>query len=380
MDVNMRTNVVLGLVGTMTVAACGDSTSPSEPSPDAGVGGSGAGNVDGDVEGAVGGSGGSSCDGTIDFQTDPQNCGTCGHDCLGGACEQGACLPFVLSTEGTEPASVEVDASHVYWAAGSSIFRVSKQGGASQRVADDLWNLSDIEVDGTTVFYVTDADMEATDVGAVPTEGGSPTLLGKAEGPDGMAVDEGYIYWASRYLGVYRMPKAGGAAEQLDSTTSLAVRIAIDTTSVYWFLHDTGVHGDAIGLIKTPIGGGFGTALVEPTGYPIDVAADGQHVFLSWRPQYGGDPNVIAQVPVAGGSVVTLDTPSDYPGLLALDADNVYYTVADGTVRRVAKGGGSVEVLASGQGTPTSITVDDAAVYWTRLPEGDPATVLAVAK
>src|SRR3990172_1836857 len=38
------------------------------------------------------------CTPSPSFATDPRNCGSCGHDCLGGACTAGACEPFALVT------------------------------------------------------------------------------------------------------------------------------------------------------------------------------------------------------------------------------------------------------------------------------------------
>src|SRR4051812_48420937 len=35
-----------------------------------------------------------------DLKTDAKNCGSCGHDCLGGACTAGKCAPFKMITLG----------------------------------------------------------------------------------------------------------------------------------------------------------------------------------------------------------------------------------------------------------------------------------------
>jgi hypothetical protein len=33
----------------------------------------------------------------VDLQSDPKNCGSCGHDCVGGACSAGQCQPWVVA-------------------------------------------------------------------------------------------------------------------------------------------------------------------------------------------------------------------------------------------------------------------------------------------
>jgi hypothetical protein len=41
----------------------------------------------------------STCGGScVDLQSDAANCGTCGHDCIGGTCSEGICQPFVLAS------------------------------------------------------------------------------------------------------------------------------------------------------------------------------------------------------------------------------------------------------------------------------------------
>src|SRR5687768_7515719 len=82
---------VLGCMGTVDTPA-------SVPSDDAGApppaeGGAGCGDV----------------------ATDAQNCGRCGHSCLGGLCDKGVCQPIVLAADQPGPQEVLVDATRAYW-------------------------------------------------------------------------------------------------------------------------------------------------------------------------------------------------------------------------------------------------------------------------
>src|SRR5206468_1326744 len=49
-----------------------------------------------------------------DILTSGDNCGRCGHSCLGGACADGGCQPLAIRSN-TSPRNLAVDKDHVYW-------------------------------------------------------------------------------------------------------------------------------------------------------------------------------------------------------------------------------------------------------------------------
>ena len=94
------------------------------------------------------------CDGS--FDSDPANCGTCGHGCLGAACVAGQCQPVLLAT-GTQPFSVVVDNTRVYWSTASTVpgevRSVMKDGSNPLTVATDLQAPQGVFVDSTNLFW-----------------------------------------------------------------------------------------------------------------------------------------------------------------------------------------------------------------------------------
>jgi hypothetical protein len=44
-----------------------------------------------------------------DLETDPHDCGVCGHDCQGGDCAAGRCQPFVLAENAAAPNYIVAD-------------------------------------------------------------------------------------------------------------------------------------------------------------------------------------------------------------------------------------------------------------------------------
>src|SRR5258708_22292333 len=128
----LSTGIALGLL-----ACVGDDPAAVAPGPaDDGGGGadgtSGSDGSSGGVDGAVSDSGGCSgsqvsCKGACveptSFATNPTSCGSCGHDCVGGACAGGKCQAIKIFSGTSDAATVEpvrnlvIDTTTVYFTA-----------------------------------------------------------------------------------------------------------------------------------------------------------------------------------------------------------------------------------------------------------------------
>lgn len=96
-----------------------------------------------------------------DVLRDPKNCGRCGHDCLGGACAEGSCLPTTIYKTLLRPTIVGHTRTHLIVAESKSqqspvqrIFAVTKADGTITELpyAADPYNESPLP----TVAYTTD--------------------------------------------------------------------------------------------------------------------------------------------------------------------------------------------------------------------------------
>jgi hypothetical protein len=248
-----------------------------------------------DSDGAPGDSGNSAGDGNLGpgfallsdcgyTQVDPHNCGVCGHDCAGGACQAGVCVPLppgVLASGLIAPTSVAVDANNVYWlsegqhptqgdAAGAGppiglvqVMKCAKTGcnNTPTVLASGSWDLpSDnnaaafvyqrsgkdslhgLAVDGTNVYWATEFSLMAC---AIDGCNNSPTVLAdtpnsiSAPAPSVISVSEGIVYSAGEY-GAFGCPATGcvgdgggaGASDILWSGSAQGV--LVDSTNVYW--------------------------------------------------------------------------------------------------------------------------------------------------
>jgi hypothetical protein len=307
-----------------------------------------------------------------DLRTDPHNCGTCGHDCLGGACESGACValaPNVLASGQHTPGGIVVDATDVYWVdrgtyssaqgtyVGAQIVKCAKGGcsNAPTVLATGAWShVTNLAVDGASVYW-----------------GASGQILKCSI--DGCS-DRPTVVWSG----------GGGAGE-----------IALDDASVYFGLLDAeavfacSIDGCDGGTALTLVDGGLS---ILPQGLPggpngpVAIAVDGEDLYVA---STGSGDAVVACRRSACSQ--TLRTLAGLPGpalapLLAVDANNVYFAQSigspsfsgpgprnpltgsgngQGTILFVAKSGinQGTSTLLDGLSSPSAIVVDGKTLY-----------------
>ena len=78
----------------------------------------------------LGAAGSSGCG---DLQGDNRNCGSCGHDCLGGACVAGQCQPKLIAQYLGRPDNIAVSETHVCYKADANYVGCSKKDGSELR-------------------------------------------------------------------------------------------------------------------------------------------------------------------------------------------------------------------------------------------------------
>jgi hypothetical protein len=279
---------------------------------------------------------GSAC---LDLQSDGANCGSCGHDCLGGACQAGVCQPAVLLSGHPLVHFLAVDATSLYFTVdpggsptGGSVQKMPLAGGPVTTLASGLLSPQGIAVDPSFVYWASEFGDTIT---RLPLGGGTPvTLLSGVTGALGVAVDGSAIYF-SRISGgaVWKAPLSGGAPTLLASSTTTpndgAVGIAVRATNLYF--------GTYSAVEEVSIAGGAVTTLVTGQNDAIAVAVD--DTFLYWTNLYGGG---LMRKPLAGGPATSLlPGLSTYGDGIAVDAKAIYFAIADAsnvsTILRLAK-------------------------------------------
>jgi len=334
-------------------------------------------------------------------QSDPANCGACGHGCLGAACSSGVCQPIRLADRhGTSApllsgndrgttAPLLLDEGGVLWADEAGVWRVERSGGVITKLADPTWQselgtyrarIDELLSQGGELFLLSHTAGRIWN--AKPDGSGLQPFFVDREplSVNGLAVDDARVAWGRWAGGVYLCPRAGCPA-------SGPTRLGSEANDVFFLrllgknvLYTSG-YGIGATLRTSEAAGGPSRALVEDVGFVGGLATDETDAFVI------GSKGFIARVPLRGGAakrdILTGPRVSQKSGI-ALDESFVYWAdEGQKAVLRAPKRGGDPEVVVANVVRPFAVAVDAVAVYYTTQGSeetGPQGTVMRVAK
>jgi hypothetical protein len=333
------------------------------------------------------------CDNTTDegfnLNTDPNHCGSCGHSCLGGACNAGQCQLRILADLGARQFQLKVVGDTIYSSDSGSfnraIHRLRRDGTSVElNVGLALGGLRSFDVEGTSFFYIwrnfsaeiylTKCDFASQ--GANCANGleaiQQPMTLDRTTSGTAVQVDRSgdRVFWynfadnttyvsptgsftRSRLIGnfqnddfIYANDALWGLEANASGESSVVLRVpasgdfpatvaiesgagsfVANSTRVFW------ISGDHVSFINQP----FGNGAAAPNRFngpvsPQALAVDDSNVY--WVENVSGD--VVKRCPVAGcpgSGPVTITAPIIEALGLAVDDRAVY--IAAGTATRV---------------------------------------------
>jgi hypothetical protein len=334
------------------------------------------------------GDGGPACEGGA---IDPLNCGTCGHDCLGGTCFQGTCRQVAILAGESAPAYVAVDATHVYWSDDgpqtAAILSALKNGTQRAPIVPSLPFANRVLSNGPFVYY--NAEFNGT-VAKFDVSQGVNTVFAPAStpySPTGLALsaDAGTLYWLGQAdeggvsIHAQTLPFGPQTILSHDTDGKLAQGLAADDSALFFTAggystttdHQNLKRIDATGC---PDASSCGTILHAGV-YITAVAVDGTYVYWSEQSAYGGvGPIARRAKDVDGGGFLTLVPSANNARFLMVDGPWLYWTEyepatsASGPVGRVGRvatdGTGGAVYLSDHQAYPLGLASDATSIYW----------------
>ncbi len=336
---------------------------------------------------------------------DDQNCGRCGHSCLGGACAGGTCQPFLLaSAQSGFPSAIAVDPSgNVYW---------------SNKVPGGILEVCPV---GSGITTCADGGV-VTFVGASPTATATPDQILLPAGLDA-------LFWnyndSDGSGGIQTCPLSGctGMVDSFGVASTGTFGLAASTMSLYTL--STGSPSAIFGCAYAGCvpAGQLQKWTIPFIGGAVHIAWQGSQLFwtastvvqscdpsmcsstiqIAFLPNaivsglatddlsvYFTDESAIGAVytcPLAGcmGNPTTLASNEPGPGPLAVDGAYLYWIDNDSGTHLVrscllSTCAGGAQTLATSNDTLVSIAVDSVAVYWTAAARTGQGTVWKLAK
>lgn len=324
----------------------------------------------GGAQTSSGGCGGAECDGTCtNLDDDPLNCGACGHDCFGGACDAGRCQPVLLVGGEIGVHAIAVDEAHIYWGYESDahLIRRARVDGTEVETLSTTEHAQPfmMVVDGTHLYW-TRRQGDHT-VMRMPKTGGAEQILAAGSYPTGIAVDGEFVYWANYWScqtcttgDVRKVPLAGGTTTVLSDNEPFAAYIATGGGMVIWSDEHVEQHS---GKIRAWSASGTET-LAFKQGRPHFVTADGSYAF--WTAPTDG--TVMRALLTGEGTPEALATGEVGPGGIMRDGDRLYW-LADESLRSMAITGGPVTTVHAPV-KPANIVQDSTSFYWCESESG----------
>jgi len=329
----------------------------------------------------------------VNWNFDANNCGTCGHGCLGGTCSAGQCQGFTIAPLQGAPTGITLaNDDYVYFTCPRSqlIRRVHKAGisaGAIETIANNRsnWPLDIVFAIGYLYFgegpYIYQLKPDGSEL---PTTwysngrgGGNVIKIATDYGDTSIADSAVRLLWGDPTYVLDAIPATGPTTNGywLDQgTAGDPDGVAVDKDFFIWTHLGSGAN-DGYVLVQNR-NGGSGPPIAQNQPQPVAVAFDGDSAYWANEGTQGSSGitantgSIYRSKFIVGTS--TWDTPTPViqniaqPWHLIVDDQWVYWTsYVAGTVSKVAKSGGSAVPLATGEVAPWYLAQDSVSIYWT---------------
>ncbi len=313
--------------------------------------------------------------------TDPANCGYCGHDCRGAKCTSGVCDPQILASNLNGASGVAVDATNVYFTTyfTGTVETCPVTGGTPKTLSSGDVGSSDIKVNATQIFWANEGSGQGSgSIKSCALPGCTQkTTIGSGTLVEWVQIDSSRVYWTSTYDGTASscpLAGCGGSPTPIATGVTVPWGITVDSSNVYlaiWngTLNAPATNGGEIATCPLPGCTGKPTALSSVENQPWQIVVDGAELF--WT-SFKDNSVKKCTLPSCANPTI-LASGEGGPSGIAVDSRYVYWTnYTSGSVRVCDKNGCDKvsATMAVGQNHPNNITLDATSLYFTTLGSG----------
>lgn len=359
--------------GAIVIALLGSSAcASSQATSDGGSGGSGG-------AGATSDTSSSSTGCMAEIMSDPDNCGSCSHSCLGGPCAAGVCQPVSIPFKDASYqrlGAVTADANGIYFTADGmylgdvEVFGIGRSGGTPKALFNLDWDSGILFAKSGKVYAYTSSCCIGSNTIVYDESSGKADTSGDVSGSD--TISDAWLGNKHAFFGAdatlyFNTPANDGARAYITSVTSgFFPKVTGNSHTVFISaLFDNGKN-TVFKLEEASLVDGKDAKADVLSSWTSDssasrLAANEDAVFML----YGGN---IDRIDIATGMRTTLASDSSAQ-LLRADADRVYWTTSaangSGVLKAMPAKGGAIVDLAMSDAMIGGLWVDDLGVVWT---------------
>ena len=182
--------------------------------------------------------------------------------------------------------------------------------------------------------------------------------------PRSIAVNAVDIFWTNESTGnVSRVPIQGGNPVVIGFSQPFAYGLTVDTNTLYWSRRGTGSDG---AIARVALGGGAPVDLVTGLANPEDMANDDTHIY------WGGFSTGIRRRAKTGGPIEVIAELSARPSRIALHDNFIFFTqYQSGALMRVGKDNTGILELYNDAGGSLGVAADASGAYWVNFLSGE---------
>jgi hypothetical protein len=237
------------------------------------------------------------------------------------------------ASAGVIPDPLAATGVQVCWAdheqSGTSILCGGVGATTPSTIASASGIVSGLAADSSSVVFLGSGGLWSAPIG-----GGAPQSL--YVGPllgGGLALGATYVFVSKTDIGIFRLPRTGGALEPLwmmqGQTAQSPSNLAVDGTYVYWVTSDGSV-------VEVDQSDGTAVVLATTTG-PAEIALDDANVYLADEGRGVGEGSVESVSKSGGAQPPSVIAPANNPGGIFVDDQSVYWVEFPDTVMRIDK-------------------------------------------
>lgn len=317
--------------------------------------------------GSAGSAGSGGC--TADLQTDPDNCGVCGHSCLGGKCDAGVCQPLEIATTDPTyptPMALAADADGIYFVGvggvgDGALFVVPPNGGTPKRIAVLYWDTpSWIFPTADNVYVYTGECCMGTNTYTWNKKTKTGSRSGSASGTDTIShawLGPKYAFFGADNRVYFDAPT--NDVERTEFETQLEFP-AVTGNSTWVFY--TASSGSTHPIYRAKLAGLSLGKWPNPSPW-IASGPDFSDIAANEEALFGTTGSEIDRFDVSSGAKSTVVSGISTFNI-SVDEKNVYWLGSSGSVLAAPVTGGKPRVIATPKGQLQALWVSDRVILW----------------